>query len=63
LSEKILKTEGACRVHGGGFAGAIQVYVENAEAEDFRAAMDTIFGDGACRPTAIRPVGGCNLLK
>lgn len=63
VSEYLLKEKGASRVHGGGFAGAIQVYVENAEAEDFRAAMDTIFGDGACRPTAIRPVGGCNLLK
>jgi galactokinase len=28
---------------------------------EFRAGMDALLGEGACRVTYIRPVGGCVL--
>ena len=47
----------AWRVHGGGFAGTIQVFVKNELAEDFRQKMDAIFGEGAAMMLNIRPAG------
>ncbi len=53
---------GAFRVHGGGFAGTIQVYVKNEDAADFAALMNSVFGDGAAMILKIRPVGACCLF-
>ncbi len=61
-AEHFLKGKGACRVHGGGFAGTIQAFVPLSEAEEFRKNMDRILGQGACRLTQIRPVGGITLI-
>ncbi len=47
----------AHRVHGGGFAGTIQAYVALDRVEEFRIAMDSVFGKGACRVLHIRTVG------
>ncbi|MBR5087832.1 MAG: galactokinase, partial [Ruminiclostridium sp.] len=46
MSEKVLHGAGACRVHGGGFAGTIQAFVPNELAESYRSCMDGIFGEG-----------------
>ena len=54
-----LKGRGARRVHGGGFAGTIQAFVPLDMVEEFRTGMDALLGNGACRVTHIRPVGGC----
>jgi galactokinase len=56
-----LHNEGARRVHGGGFAGTIQAFVPLDMVPEFRAGMDALLGEGACRVTYIRPVGGCVL--
>ncbi len=48
LSESILKGKGAWRVHGGGFAGTIQAFVPNEILEDYKNAMESIFGEGSC---------------
>lgn len=53
---------GVCRVHGGGFAGTVQAFVPNGAAADFRAAMDAVFGAGACRPLSIREQGAFKLI-
>ncbi|MHC1695778.1 MAG: galactokinase [Eubacteriales bacterium] len=53
-----LGDEGACRVHGGGFAGTIQAFVPNAKVSDFAALMDGIFGEGSCHVLDIRDAGG-----
>ena len=53
-----LKNRGARRVHGGGFAGTIQAYVPNDLLDEFKSGMDMVFGEGSCRVTYIRPVGG-----
>ena len=48
----------AARVHGGGFAGAIQTFLPVGQAAAYTAYMEGIFGPGSCRPVVLRPVGG-----
>ncbi len=62
MAEHLLAGKGAFRVHGGGFAGTIQAFVPAKQVPDFQAGMDALLGAGACRVTAIRPVGGCTLI-
>ena len=62
LCETLLAGRGACRVHGGGFAGTAQAYVPLEQAESFRKQMDAWLGDGACARRRIRPVGCCEIL-
>ncbi len=59
LSEKVLAGKGACRVHGGGFAGTIQAYVPLDKVDEYSAAMASVFGEGACRVLSIRAKGAC----
>jgi galactokinase len=58
MSEKLLVGRGAWRVHGGGFAGTIQAFVPNELLADYRAAMQSLFGEGSCHALAVRPMGG-----
>ncbi len=52
--------EGACRVHGGGFAGTIQVFLPQRKVPKFTALIDTVFGEGKVMDLTIRPFGtGC----
>ncbi len=62
LAERLLHGRGACRVHGGGFAGTIQAFVPLDMLEAFRAGMDGLLGRDACQVLTIRPVGGAVLL-
>ena len=48
LAERALEGEGACRVHGGGFAGTIQAYVPEDRIESFRDVMEDAFGSASC---------------
>lgn len=57
LAEEFLSGEGACRVHGGGFAGTVQIYVPTARLAGLRALLEPIFGAGSVIPVSIRPVG------
>ena len=58
LSDK----KAAWRVHGGGFAGTVQSFVPAEYAEDFRALMDSVFGEGACIVLRIRNEGAIRIL-
>ena len=58
LAEKLLAGQGACRVHGGGFAGTIQAFVPNAMLEDFRTGVEKVLGSGSCHVMSIRKEGG-----
>lgn len=58
VSERILEGAGAWRVHGGGFAGTIQAFVPENKLNEYKNAMEDLFGEGACYVLAIRPVGG-----
>ena len=52
----------AWRVHGGGFAGTIQVFIKNEYVDGFVALMDSVFGEGAAMNLKIRPVGATKLF-
>ena len=60
-AESVLKGRGACRVHGGGFAGTIQAFVPNDLLEEFTARMEQVFGEGSCYVLYIRPIGGTRI--
>ncbi len=61
-SEQILGDKGVCRVHGGGFAGTIQAFVDDDYVEIYRQAMDDLFGEGSCHVLKIRKYGGKKVL-
>ena len=63
LTEGYLEGKGcAWRVHGGGFAGTIQVFIKNEYIDGYCALMDSVFGEGAAMKLKIRPVGACQLF-
>ena len=59
LTENFLEElgEGACRVHGGGFAGTIQIFIPNSAVEDYKALMEPVFGEGSVHRLVIRALG------
>lgn len=62
LSEMFLGANGACRVHGGGFAGTIQAFVRNEDVASYQEYMDGVFGEGACSILKIRKYGGIQVV-
>lgn len=58
LSERILNGKGACRVHGGGFAGTVQCFVPNEILDTFKHEIEKTFGKGSCYVLNIRSLGG-----
>lgn len=61
LCEHYLHGRGACRVHGGGFAGTVQAFVPFDLLEAFRSGIDTALGEGACHVLSIRQQGSVEL--
>ena len=57
-AERVLGRKGACRVHGGGFAGTIQAFVPLDLLKEFKMSMETLFGGGSCYVLTIRKYGG-----
>lgn len=57
LTEKFLGREGACRVHGGGFAGTIQVYLPSRRIAEYIDYMKKVFGEAQVFPLQIRSHG------
>lgn len=62
VSDCILGDKGVSRVHGGGFAGTIQAFVDDAMVDEYKKAMDNIFGDNSCNVLKIRKYGGMKVL-
>ena len=58
IAKSLLGKRGACRVHGGGFAGTIQAFVPDDMLDDFRSGIERVFGEGSCYVLSVRPVGG-----
>ena len=58
LCQRYLEGRGACRVHGGGFAGTVQAFVPMDLLERFRTGVEKVLGQGACHVLSIRPEGG-----
>lgn len=61
-AENVLSGTGACRVHGGGFAGTIQSFVPDDKLDEYVEAMEKIFGKNSCYKLYIRPVGGTEVI-
>ena len=62
VSDAILGNNGVCRVHGGGFAGTIQAFVKNDAVKEYKEALDSVFGEGACAVLKVRKYGGMKVL-
>lgn len=57
-AETALNGRGACRVHGGGFAGTIQAFVPTESVFEFCEKMELMLRKGCCHVLNIRPAGG-----
>ena len=62
VSDSILPGHGASRVHGGGFAGTIQAFVADDFVEEYREALDNLYGEDSCHVLKVRPFGGIKVL-
>ena len=58
LTKNFLKEHGACRVHGGGFAGTIQCYIPTDLFASYKEMIEKVFGNGSCCKIFVRKVGG-----
>lgn len=56
ISKKII-IDGACRVHGGGFAGTILAIVNKNESKDYLEVMGSIFSKENCNRVELRKLG------
>ena len=56
-AEELLHGRGACRVHGGGFAGTIQVFLPKDLCQSFVSAMEGLTGEGSCHLLSFREAG------
>ena len=54
--------ESAHRIHGGGFAGTIQVFIKKEKLSEFVEYIDGVFGKGAAMALNIRPRGAIRLF-
>ena len=63
LSRHFLENKtGACRVHGGGFAGTIQAYIRKEDSPAYKELMEGVFGPGSCQKLLITPDGAGEIL-
>ena len=62
-AERLLEGRGACRVHGGGFAGTIQTYVPMELLPRFREGMEAALGQGSCHVLSIRQEGSVEVCE
>lgn len=62
LTKQYLSDRGACRVHGGGFAGTIQCYIPSFMLDGYKKMIEKVFGKNSCMPISIRPVGGYEIV-
>lgn len=58
LTKQFLNGKGACRVHGGGFAGTIQCYIPTDRLVEYKSMIEKVFGENSCSVLNIRAVGG-----
>lgn len=61
ITKDFLKGDGACRVHGGGFAGTIQSLIPLNRVEEYIKLMDFVFGDKSAIKIKIRQSPVCEI--
>lgn len=52
---------GVSRVHGGGFAGAMQAYIHKDDLDKFRQRFESALGEGCVEELKLRKPGVCTL--
>ena len=57
LADCAAGSEGACRIHGGGFGGTVQAFVPVDACDAFVRRIDAQLGEGSCREYRITPQG------
>lgn len=58
LTERFLQGKrAACRVHGGGFAGTIQVFIPASDGAEYKEYIESVFGEGSCHLLSVRNAG------
>lgn len=62
ITRRFIKNNGACRVHGGGFAGTIQAYIRKSDIDEYVELMENIFGSGCCYVLNIRNEGTIKII-
>ncbi len=63
LTEGYFKNGGAvCRVHGGGFAGTIQLFLKKEDVPGYIKYINAVFGEGAAEEYSVRPDGAVRLF-
>lgn len=63
VARQVLAGSGACRVHGGGFAGTTLNFVPFHKLDQFTRAMEALFGEGCCHELDVRPEGAKLVLS
>lgn len=62
MTEKILGDYGVCRVHGGGFAGTIQAFVDESYVHIYKEKIEKVFGKDSCLILKIRKYGAMKVI-
>lgn len=62
LSEQVLQGRGACRVHGGGFAGTILAIVPEDLIEEYKYQMEQLFYKDCCYELRLRKKGCTRII-
>lgn len=62
LTERLLNGHGVCRVHGGGFAGTIQAFVEDDYVQTYKDGIEKYFGKDSCHVLKVRKYGGIKVV-
>lgn len=57
LCGHLLQGQGAYRVHGGGFAGAVQAFVPVELLREFKMGVEAVLGEGTCSQVSIKREG------
>ncbi len=61
MCDYLLDGKGACRVHGGGFAGTVLAFVQKDNLHRFTTEIKKIFGEKSCYILSIRSEGSCEV--
>ena len=62
LTDAFGKGIGSYRVHGGGFAGTIQAFVEDSCVLEYTRYMERILGEGSVMKLSVRGIGACKII-
>ncbi|MBE6562795.1 MAG: galactokinase [Ruminococcaceae bacterium] len=66
LTEKFIAengNKGACRVHGGGFAGTVQAFIPTELKDTYKEHIEKAFGEGSCYVLNIRSEGATDFTE